>query len=171
MIADNIDIPAILYNVPSRTGVNITPATLEKLADHPNIAAIKEASGNIAQVLEMARRVDGKMDIYSGNDDQIVPVLSAGGKGVISVLANVLPRHTSDMVHKYLGGDVDFATKMQLDLMPLVQSLFMDVNPIPVKEAMALMGLCDHDLRLPLCPLQPEQLEKLKKTLKSYQLI
>lgn len=171
MIADNIDIPAILYNVPSRTGVNITPSSLEKLADHPNIAAIKEASGNIAQVLDMARRVEGKMDIYSGNDDQIVPILSAGGKGVISVLANIMPQQTSDMVHKYLNGDVDIATKMQLDFMPLVHSLFMDVNPIPVKEAMELMGMCSHDMRLPLCPMQSEQLEALKTTLKAYQLI
>ncbi len=155
-IADASTKPLILYNVPSRTGCNLLPATVAKLAEHPNIAAIKEASGNISQIAELAHLVQGKMDIYSGNDDQIVPVLSLGGKGVISVLSNVLPAETSAMCHKFMDGDTAGALKLQLDLLPLVNALFSEVNPIPVKAAMAAMGKCENILRLPLTPMEPE---------------
>ena len=139
-IADRSTKPCILYNVPSRTGCNILPATAAALAEHPNIVAIKEASGNISQIAELASLVRGKMDIYSGNDDQIVPVLSLGGKGVISVLSNLMPKETSEICHKFLSGDVAGSTAMQLDLLPLVNALFCEVNPIPVKAAMKEIG-------------------------------
>ena len=155
-IADASTKPLILYNVPSRTGCNLLPATVAKLADHPNIAAIKEASGNISQIAELAHLTHGKLDIYSGNDDQIIPVLSLGGKGVISVLSNVLPAETSAMCHKFMDGDTADALKLQLDLLPLVNALFSEVNPIPVKAAMAAMGKCENILRLPLTPMEPE---------------
>lgn len=160
-VADAIDKPCILYNVPSRTGCNILPATAAALADHPNIVAIKEASGNISQIAELAALVGDKMDIYSGNDDQIVPVLSLGGKGVISVLSNILPRETSDMCHRFFRGDVAGARKLQLDYLPLVNALFCEVNPIPVKAACAAMGLCEDYLRLPLTPMETANRVKL----------
>lgn len=155
-LADLSDKPIILYNVPSRTGCNIQPATCKILAEHENIAAIKEASGNISQVAEIARLVGDNMDIYSGNDDQIIPVLSLGGKGVISVLSNIMPKETSLMCHKYLEGDVKGALKMQLDYLPLINSLFSEVNPIPIKSAMAKMGWCENYLRLPLTPMESD---------------
>ena len=131
-----------LYNVPSRTGINIQPKTVAYLVEHvENIVGIKEASGDIAQVAEMAALTRGKLDIYSGNDNQIVPLLSLGGKGVISVLSNVAPRFTHDMVAKYLNGDIKESCDMQLDAMPLINALFSEVNPIPVKAAMNLMGM------------------------------
>mgnify|MGYP002518754915 CR=1 FL=1 len=160
-VADAIDKPCILYNVPSRTGCNILPATAAALADHPNIVAIKEASGNISQIAELAALVGDKMDIYSGNDDQIVPVLSLGGKGVISVLSNILPAETSDMCHRFFKGDVAGARKLQLDYLALVNALFCEVNPIPVKAACAAMGLCEDYLRLPLTPMEPANRQKL----------
>ncbi len=149
-VADISTKPIILYNVPSRTGCNILPATAAVLAEHPNIVAIKEASGNISQVAELAALTRGKLDIYSGNDDQIVPILSLGGKGVISVLSNPMPRATSEMCHRFFSGDVAGSLKMQLDLLPLVNALFCEVNPIPVKAAMAAMGYCENSVRLPL---------------------
>ena len=152
--ADASTKPCILYNVPSRTGCNLLPATAAALADHPNIVAIKEASGNISQIAELAALVGDKMDIYSGNDDQIVPVLSLGGKGVISVLSNLMPAATSQMCHRFMAGDVAGARKLQLDLLPLVNALFSEVNPIPVKAAMAAMGYCEDYLRLPLTPME-----------------
>ena len=154
-IADASTKPIILYNVPSRTGCNILPATCAALAEHPNIAAIKEASGNISQIAETAALVRGKMDVYSGNDDQIVPVLSLGGKGVISVLSNVAPRQTVEMCSRFFRGDVVGSANMQLDLLPLINALFMEVNPIPVKAAMASLGWCENYLRLPLTPMEP----------------
>lgn len=154
-IADASTKPIILYNVPSRTGCNILPATCAALAEHPNIAAIKEASGNISQIAETASLVRGKMDVYSGNDDQIVPVLSLGGKGVISVLSNVAPRQTVEMCSRFFRGDVAGSANMQLDLLPLINALFMEVNPIPVKAAMASLGWCENYLRLPLTPMEP----------------
>ena len=154
-IADASTKPIILYNVPSRTGCNILPATCAALAEHPNIAAIKEASGNISQIAETAALVRGKMDVYSGNDDQIVPVLSLGGKGVISVLSNVAPRQTVEMCSRFFRGDVAGSANMQLDLLPLINALFMEVNPIPVKAAMASLGWCENYLRLPLTPMEP----------------
>ncbi|MBP3313113.1 MAG: 4-hydroxy-tetrahydrodipicolinate synthase [Oscillospiraceae bacterium] len=153
-IADAVTKPLILYNVPSRTGVNIEPSTYAKLGDHPNIAAIKEASGNISKIVEIATLVGDKLDIYSGNDDQIVPILACGGKGVISVLSNVVPAETSLMCKKFFEGDVAGAMELQKKYLPLTNALFSEVNPIPVKAAMAAMGFCEDYLRLPLVPME-----------------
>ena len=153
-VANESTKPCILYNVPSRTGCNLLPATTAKLAEHPNIVGIKEASGNISQIAEVAALAGDKIDIYSGNDDQIVPILSLGGSGVISVLSNLLPRETSEMCHKFLDGDVKGAREMQLKYLPLVNALFSEVNPIPVKAAMAAMGFGENYLRLPLTPME-----------------
>ena len=164
-IANSVDLPIILYNVPGRTGVNITPTTVEKLSKVENIIAIKEASGNISQVAEIARLCGENFAIYSGNDDQIVPILSLGGIGVISVLANVLPKETHDIVEKYLSGDVEESRKLQLSLNELVNSLFIEVNPIPVKAAMNLMGMEAGELRLPLTNITEQNLEVLRKNM------
>jgi len=152
-IADASSKPCILYNVPSRTGCNLTPESCAALADHPNIVAIKEACGNISQIAELAALVGDKMDIYSGNDDQIVPILSLGGKGVISVLSNIMPKETHDMCEMFFNGDVAGARKLQLELLPLINALFSEVNPIPVKAAVSAMGFCENYLRLPLTPM------------------
>lgn len=149
-IADASTKPCILYNVPGRTGCNILPATVAALADHPNIVAIKEACGDISQVAALAALVGDKIDIYSGNDDQIVPIMSLGGKGVISVLSNLMPKETSAICHKFTQGDVEGSRALQLELLPLINALFSEVNPIPVKAAMAAMGFCENYLRLPL---------------------
>ena len=149
-IADASTKPLILYNVPSRTGVDIAPATYAALADHPQIQAIKEASGNLSKVAETAHLVGDKLDIYSGNDDQIIPILALGGSGVISVLSNPMPKATSRMCHAFFEGKIEEARKLQLDLIPLINALFCEVNPIPVKAAMAAMGFCEDYLRLPL---------------------
>ena len=153
--------PVILYNVPSRTGVSIEPATAAKLAEVENIVAIKEASGNISKVVELAALAGDKLDIYSGNDDQIVPIMACGGAGVISVLSNVLPKETSQMCHKMLQGDVAGAMEMQKQYLGLTNALFSEVNPIPVKAAMAAMGFCENYLRLPLTPMEKDHEEKL----------
>ncbi len=153
-IADVSTKPLILYNVPSRTGVNIEPATYAALADHPNICAIKEASGNISKIVETAALVGDKLDIYSGNDDQIVPVLACGGKGVISVLSNVAPKETVALCDKFFAGDVAGAMELQKKYLPLINALFSEVNPIPVKAAMAAMGFCEDLLRLPLVSME-----------------
>lgn len=160
-IADASDVPVILYNVPSRTGVNMTPGTVAKLAEHPNINGIKEAGGNISAVAEIAAACGDKINIYSGNDDQVVPILSLGGKGCISVLSNLLPKESSLMCKKFFEGDVKAACKMQLDYLPLINALFSEVNPIPVKAAMAKMGFCEDYLRLPLTPMEDEAREIL----------
>ncbi len=160
-IADASTKPCILYNVPSRTGCNLQPKTCAALAKHPNIVAIKEASGNISQVAEIAQLCGDELDIYSGNDDQIVPLMSLGGKGVISVLSNLMPRETSQICHNFLNGDVETARKMQLDYLPLINSLFCEVNPIPVKAAMAAMGFCEDYLRLPLTSMEKENRQRL----------
>ncbi len=165
-IADVSTKPIILYNVPSRTGCNITPETCAKLCKHPNIVAIKEASGNISQVAEIAALTNGELDIYSGNDDQIVPVLSLGGKGVISVLSNLLPKETSKICHDYLDGNVADATAKQLEYLQLINSLFCEVNPIPVKAAMANMGMCENTLRLPLTPMEKAHEENMVSLMK-----
>lgn len=162
-IADASTKPIILYNVPSRTGCNITPKTCAALAEHPNIQAIKEASGNISQVAEIASLTRGNLDIYSGNDDQILPILSLGGKGVISVLSNVMPRQTAEMCRHFFDGDIAGSTKMQLDLLPLINALFSEVNPIPVKAAVAAMGFCENYLRMPLTPMEPQNWEVLRR--------
>lgn len=169
--ADASTKPCILYNVPGRTGCNLLPATAAALADHPNIVAIKEASGNISQIAELAALVGDKMDIYSGNDDQIVPVLSLGGKGVISVLSNLMPKATSQMCHRFLAGDLAGARKMQLDLLPLINALFCEVNPIPVKAAMAAMGYGENYLRLPLTPMEKVHEEMLLSLMREQGLI
>ena len=159
--ADICDKPIILYNVPSRTGCNLLPETVAKLAEHPRIVAIKEASGNISQIAELAALAGDKIDIYSGNDDQIVPVLSLGGVGVISVLSNLMPAETSAICKKFMAKDIEGALKLQLDLLPLVNALFSEVNPIPVKAAMAAMGFCEDYLRLPLTPMEDATRAKL----------
>ncbi len=161
VVADVASKPCILYNVPSRTGCNILPATMAALADHPNIVAVKEASGNLSQIAEIAALTRGKLDIYSGNDDQILPVLSLGGKGVISVLSNILPRETSMICKNYFNGNTAEATKMQLDYLALVNALFCEVNPIPVKAATAAMGYGENFLRLPLTTMEEANEKKL----------
>lgn len=160
-IADASTKPCILYNVPSRTGCNIKPETCAILAKHKNIVAIKEASGDISQVAAISRLCGDELDIYSGNDDQIVPVLSLGGKGVISVLSNLLPRETSQICHDYFDGNVEQSRKMQLKYLPLIDSLFCEVNPIPVKAAMSAMGYGENYLRLPLTPMEEANRKKL----------
>lgn len=160
-IADESTKPCILYNVPSRTGVNIEPATYGVLADHPMITGIKEASGNISKIVETMAIVGDRLDLYSGNDDQIIPLLALGGSGVISVLSNVLPKETSQMCHKFFEGKTDEALKMQLDYLPLINALFCEVNPIPVKAAMAAMGYGEDYLRLPLTPMEDANKQKL----------
>ena len=170
-IADASTKPCILYNVPSRTGCNLLPASVAALADHPNIVGIKEASGNISQIAELAALVGDKMDIYSGNDDQIVPILSLGGKGVISVLSNIMPKETSDMCKLFLDGRIAEARKLQLDLLPLVNALFSEVNPIPVKAAVSAMGFGENYLRLPLTPMEDAHAEVLYSLMREQNLI
>ena len=170
-IADASTKPIILYNVPSRTGCNILPQTAAVLADHPNIVAMKEASGNISQIAQLASLTRGKLDIYSGNDDQIVPVLSLGGLGVISVLSNIMPKKTVEICDKFFSGDVKASTKLQLDLLPLINALFCEVNPIPVKAAMAAMGFCENTLRLPLTQMEEEHEKHLLALMRNEGLI
>ena len=160
-IADASTKPIVLYNVPSRTGVNIEPATYAKLAEHPMIAAIKEAGGNISKIVETVALVGDKLDIYSGNDDQIVPILACGGKGVISVLSNVLPSETSLMCKKFFAGDIAGAMAMQTKYLPLINALFCEVNPIPAKAAAAAMGYGENHVRLPLVPMEKAHEEVL----------
>ena len=171
-IANSVDLPIILYNVPSRTGVNILPQTAVTLAKNvKNIVAVKEASGNISQVAELATLADGCIDIYSGNDDQVVPLLSLGGVGVISVLSNVMPKLTHDMVMSYLNGDVKLSRQLQLSVMNLNKALFCEVNPIPVKEALNMMGWNAGAVRSPLCEMEPQHKELLRKELAAMKLI
>jgi 4-hydroxy-tetrahydrodipicolinate synthase len=167
-IANSVNIPIIAYNVPGRTGVNIQPSTLVELTKIKNIIAIKEASGDIAQVAEMARLVPEGFAIYSGNDDMILPLLSLGGVGVISVVANICPKDTHDLVSKYFEGDIEGSRKLQLDMKPLIDSLFIEVNPIPVKTAMNLLEFDMGELRLPLVEMSEGNLEVLKKELINY---
>lgn len=149
-IADASTKPIILYNVPSRTGVDIQPETYAALADHPMISGIKEANGNISRIVETMSLVGDRLDLYSGNDDQIVPIMAMGGKGVISVLSNVLPAKTAELCRRFRDGDVAGSATMQKELFPLIKVLFSEVNPIPVKAAMAVMGFCENRVRLPL---------------------
>ena len=153
-IADASDKPIIIYNVPSRTGVNIEPATYAALADHPNIRGIKEANSNISKIVETVALVGDKLDIYSGNDDQIVPILAMGGSGVISVLSDVAPRAAVEICDSYFNGDVQKAAKLQCEYLDLINALFSEVNPIPVKAAMARMGFCKNYVRMPLTPME-----------------
>lgn len=169
MIANSVKLPIILYNVPSRTGCNILPETAVTLAKQvENIVGIKEASGNISQVAKLAQLAEGCIDIYSGNDDQIVPILSLGGVGVISVLSNIAPKKTHDIVENYLNGNVKQSAKLQLEAIPLAKALFSEVNPIPVKTALNMMGFQVGDLRRPLTPMEEENKEKLKKVMQEY---
>lgn len=170
-IADAAPLPMILYNVPSRTGCAIAPSTYLALADHPNIVAIKEANGDISKIAETAKLVGDKLDIYSGNDDQIVPVMSLGGKGVISVLSNLIPAETSEICKAFLRGDVKKSRDMQLEYLDLINTLFCEVNPIPVKAAMAAMGYCENYLRLPLTPMEEANEAKLIALMKHHNII
>lgn len=169
-IANAVNIPIILYNVPSRTGVNISVPVLKELAKIDNIVAIKEASGNISYTAQVAADVP-ELYIYSGNDDMIVPVMSLGGKGVISVLANVMPEETHQICQSYFDGDTNKATKLQLELLDLINALFIEVNPIPVKTALNLMGKNAGNLRLPLVDMAEDTLAKLKASMKNHGLI
>ena len=170
-IADAAPLPMILYNVPSRTGCAIAPSTYLALADHPNIVAIKEANGDISKIAETVKLVGDKLDIYSGNDDQIVPVMSLGGKGVISVLSNLIPAETSEICKSFMRGDVKKSRDMQIEYLDLINTLFCEVNPIPVKAAMAAMGYCENYLRLPLTPMEPEHEAKLIALMKGHGII
>ena len=160
-IADRAAAPVILYNVPSRTGVNTAPGTVARLSKHPNISGIKEAGGNISAVADIAALCGDDINIYSGNDDQTVPIMSLGGKGCISVLSNLLPHNTAQMGKKMLAGDTKGALDLQLKYLPLIKALFCEVNPIPVKAAMAAMGYCENYLRLPLTPMEEAHKEIL----------
>ena len=160
-----------MYSVPGRTGVNILPETCKELSKIENIVAIKEASGDISQVAQIASLCGDDLDIYSGNDDQIIPVLSLGGKGVISVLSNLMPKYTHDMIKNYFEGNVKQATKMQLDVIDLIDTLFVEVNPIPVKYALNLMGFKFGVPRLPLIELSNKNKEVMKQIMKKHELI
>lgn len=170
-IADASSKPLILYNVPSRTGCAIEPKTYAKLMDHPNIVAIKEANGDISKIVATAALVGDKLDIYSGNDDQIVPILSMGGSGVISVLSNCAPKKTVEICERFFSGDVKGAAALQCEMLPLINALFSETNPIPVKAAMAAMGYCDNYLRLPLTPMEKEHEEVLLNEMRKQGLI
>lgn len=171
-VADSVKLPIILYNVPSRTGCNLLPDTVVRLCtDVENIVGIKEASGNIGQIARLAAKAEGKIDLYSGNDDQIVPILSLGGKGVISVLSNVAPRQTHDICAKYFEGDVEESCRLQLKAMELCDALFCEVNPIPVKKALNLMGMEAGSLRLPLTEMEEANAARLEKAMREYGLL
>lgn len=170
-IAKAVTLPIIMYSVPSRTGVNILPETCLELSKIENIVAIKEASGNISQVAKIASLCGENLDIYSGNDDQIIPILSLGGKGVISVLSNIMPKYTHDMTMKYFKGEIKEATKMQLDVIDLIDSLFAEVNPIPVKYALNAMGYDFGKPRLPLIELSDTNKKVIEEVMKKHQII
>lgn len=167
-IADAINIPMILYSVQSRTGVNITPDVAKELKKHKNIQGIKEASGNISQIVEMARLIDDDFDIYSGNDDQVVPIMALGGLGVISTVANIAPKQTHEMTAKFFAGDIKGAREIQLAQKPLIDALFSEVNPVPVKAALHLMGKCELEYRLPMCEPEDSTMERLRREMTAY---
>lgn len=170
-VAESVDCPSIVYNVPSRTGCNITPAIAKELAKCENISGIKEASGNISQIAQTAAVCGDELNIYSGNDDQIVPILSLGGKGVISVLSNVMPRETHEICSLWFEGKVKESAALQLKLLPLCNALFCEVNPVPVKAALAAMGQCLEEYRLPMCEMEPANKEKLLSCMRDLKLI
>ena len=170
-VADRVSIPIVLYNVPSRTGMNIAPETYLALSKHPNIVAAKEACGDFSRILQTMHLCGGDLDVYSGNDDQIVPILSLGGKGVISVLANIMPRQTHEICSLYAQGKTAESAAMQIELADLIDSLFIEVNPIPVKTAMNLMGFDVGELRMPLAPMAEKNLETLKTSMRRHGLI
>lgn len=161
-IADASAKPIILYNVPSRTGVGFEPETYLALSEHPNIAGIKEANSDISRIVKTAALVGDRLDIYSGNDDQVVPILSVGGQGVVSVVANILPAKTVEMCNRWFRGDVAGAAALQCELLPIINALFSEVNPIPVKAAMAAMGWCENYVRLPLTPMEEDHWHRLR---------
>ena len=168
-IADSVKIPVILYNIPGRTGVTLQPETIVSLCtDVENIVGVKDATGNISQTAHLMQLAKGCVDLYSGEDGIIVPLLSLGGKGVISVLSNVAPRQTHEICSRFFEGDVEGSCKLQLDALPLVDALFCEVNPIPVKKAAELMGLCGGTLRMPLTEMEPEHAAKLEKAMKDF---
>lgn len=169
--ADAVSIPCILYSVPGRTGVNIAPATAAKLAEHPNIVGIKEASGDIAQVAEICRLVPDDFAVYSGNDDMVVPLLSLGGDGYISVIANIMPKESVEMTKSWFAGDIARARELQLTMKPIIDSMFADVNPVPVKVALAKMGIIKPYFRLPLCPPTEEVDQRIEREMKNMGLI
>jgi len=170
-IAEQTDLPIIVYHIPGRTGVTIQPETMQKLAKHPNIIAIKEASGDISMVAKIRALCGDEFAVYSGNDDQIVPILSLGGSGVISVLSNIMPKETHDLCQYFFDGKVKESATLQLKLLKLIHALFIDVNPIPVKEALNLMGFAVGDCRLPLYPLNQARKEILISALKEQDLL
>lgn len=171
-INDNVNIPMILYNVPGRTGLNLLPETLVKICELcSNVVAIKEASGDLSQIIKIKALLKDRIDIYSGNDDQIIPILSVGGIGVISVLANIMPKEVHNMCKFYLNGQIKKALEIQLDTLSLTNSLFIETNPIPIKTAMNLMGIDVGELRLPLCNMDENNLKLLKKELLNHNLI
>lgn len=167
-IASTTSLPIILYNVPSRTGVNLLPSTFKRIVEeNDNVVAIKEASGNMSQIMECIRLVEGKASVYSGDDALTVPTMAMGGKGVISVASNLLPKKITDMTDSALRGDFAKASKMQLALLPLISTLFCEVNPIPIKQALALKGLCNPDMRLPLTKMTAENSRKLEEIMRA----
>ncbi len=170
-IADKVNIPIVLYNVPSRTGVNIAIDTYVELAKHPRIVAVKEASGDLSAIIKIKEACGDNLHIYSGNDDQIVPILSIGGMGVISVLSNVMPKEAHDICQFYFDGKVKESAALQIKLLTLINTLFIEVNPIPVKTALGLMGYQVGELRMPLCEMAEGNLAKLKAVMKENQLI
>lgn len=170
-IADAVPLPQVLYNVPGRTSVNMLPETVARLAELPEVVAIKEASGNLGQMAEIIRLAGDKITLLSGDDNLTLPVLAVGGTGVVSVVANIVPRDTADMVKAWENGDVDKAKELYYKLLPLCQAMFYETNPIPVKTSLALMGKIREEMRLPLCSMSPANLERLKKVLGEYGLI
>lgn len=170
-IANKVNIPIVLYNVPSRTGVNLLPQTVKRLAEIDNIVAIKEASGNLAQMAEIVQLCRDKITLLSGDDNLTLPILAIGGKGVISVVANIIPHKIVEMVNAYEFGNIIEAQKIYFETLPLCNAMFYETNPIPVKTTLALMGKINSELRLPLCKISPSNLEKLKTILKEHKLI
>ena len=170
-IADAVSTPIIMYSVPSRTGVNMDAEAVGKLKEHPNIVGLKEASGSISQICGLAAHISDDFSIYSGNDDQTVPVLSLGGRGCISTVSNIIPAEYSRMIHDYLAGDVQKAGKTQVALKPLIDVIFSEVNPIPVKAALHFMDFCELEYRLPLCPPSNKTQYRLYEALREYQLV
>lgn len=170
-IADQVNLPLIMYSVPSRTGVNISPAVVSHLSSHPNIVAIKEASGNISQICASAKYISEDFDIYSGNDDQTIPIMSLGGNGCISTISNIIPYRYSSMTNNYLNGKIEEAAKVQIEIKPLIDIMFSEVNPIPIKYALSLMGMCYPEYRLPLCIPENKTQYAIFDTLEEYKLL
>lgn len=171
-IANSVDIPIMLYNIASRTGVNIEPETIARMAkDCKNIIAVKEASGNLDQMSRIKQLCPPDFELLAGDDSLTLPILSIGGVGIVSVVANIVPQDVADLVSAFQKGDLKKARQLHFKLLPLIKAAFIETNPIPVKTAMGLLGMCEPDLRLPMCPIQPENLEKLKKALKEYGLL